>query len=77
MTKIGKWVSHTVDDGTIVRVRRVPWRTKKADGSWVDSENVAVVIQRIKDTVVDFKIDESEGKALLKLLKEVFASGSS
>ncbi len=55
----------------------MPWRTKKADGSWVDSENVAVVIQRIKDTVVDFKIDESEGKALLKLLKEVFASGSS
>ncbi len=62
----------TVEDGTIVRVRRVPWRTKQSDGTWTDSENIAVVIQRIKDTVVDFKIDEPEGIALMKILQEVF-----
>ena len=70
--KVGQWVSLTVGDGTIVRVRRVPWRTKLSDGSWVDSESVAVVIQRIKDNVESFKIDEPEGEALLKILQEVF-----
>lgn len=71
--KVGQWVSLTIANGTIIRVRRVPWRTKLSDGSWVNSENVAVVIQRIKDNVESFKIDEPEAIALMEILKEVFA----
>ncbi len=76
MKEVGKWVSLTVEDGTIVRARRVPWRTQMDDGKWTDSENIALVIQRIKDGVESLKIDEPEGIALRKILNELFSEGA-
>ncbi len=76
MKEVGKWVSLTVKDGTIVRARRVPWRTQMDDGKWVDSENIALVIQRIKDGVESLKIDEPEGIALRKILNDLFTEGA-
>ena len=76
MVELNVWKSKVMDDGTIVRVKKVFWRIKNDAGEWKDSDKLAVVIQRVKDQVETLKVDSTEAKTIVSMISEVLGKVS-